>query len=95
MDNIFYIFVLFMMAISLITGAVTAWDKRCAIKGKRRIPEKVLFLLALLGGSFAEYLTMQLIRHKTQHKSFMIGLPVIMITQLSSVALLLYHLSSY
>ncbi len=95
MDTFFYIALAYLAVISLVTAAVTAWDKASAIKGRRRTPEKTLFLLAFLGGSLAEYLTMKSIRHKTQHKSFMLGLPAIMLFQLTLLAGLVYHLLSH
>ena len=73
---------LYFVAISLITIIVTVYDKKAAKKWtKHRVPEKILFLLAILGGSLVEYLTMLKIRHKTKHKSFMIGLPIIIVLQ--------------
>ena len=64
--------------ISLITVIVTVYDKIAAKKRpKRRVRENTLLLLALLGGGTAEYITMLLIRHKTKHRKFMVGLPVI------------------
>ncbi len=66
--------------ISVITAIVTFYDKKAAKKyPKRRIREATLFLLALLGGALAEYAVMKKIRHKTKHKRFMIGLPLIII----------------
>ncbi len=47
----------------------------------RRVPEKTLFLFALAGGAVPELVTMLIIRHKTKHKRFMIGLPVIIFAQ--------------
>ena len=73
--------------ISLITATVTAIDKHKAKKGAFRISEATLFILAILGGSLSEYLTMKAIRHKTLHKRFMIGLPLIMILQLIAIIL--------
>ncbi len=49
---------------------------------KHRVPEVVLFLLAALGGALPMYLTMLLIRHKTRHLSFMLGIPLIFLLQL-------------
>ncbi len=70
--------ILLVAAVSALTVVVTVYDKVAAKKLPRnRVPEKVLFLLALLGGAAAEYITMKIIRHKTLHKKFMIGLPVI------------------
>ena len=78
-DRSLLIFLLWLAFISLFTAIVTVADKIKAKKGKFRIPEKALIILALLGGSIAEYFTMRLIRHKTLHKKFMIGLPVIIL----------------
>ena len=76
--------------ISLITAIVTVYDKKAAKKyPKNRVPEKILFLLAIIGGSVAEYLTMLKIRHKTKHKRFMIGLPIIILLQVIGIWLIL------
>ena len=56
--------------ISLISMVVCIYDKIISKKGKveLRVPEKVLFyILPLLGGALAMFVTMTLIRHKTQH----------------------------
>lgn len=75
-------FLVYLAVISVITAIVTFYDKKAAKKWtKHRVPEKILFLLAILGGSIAEYLTMLRIRHKTKHKRFMIGLPIIIVLQ--------------
>ena len=76
---------IYLAAISLISVIVTAHDKRAAKKGSRRTPERDLLLLSVLGGSVAMYITMQMIRHKTKHAKFMIGIPVIMVLQLFAV----------
>lgn len=77
---------IYLFAISLITVIVTVYDKRAAEKHpKNRVPEKVLMLLAAAGGSIAELFTMLKIRHKTKHKKFMIGLPVIIVLQLFGI----------
>ncbi|MBE6828436.1 MAG: DUF1294 domain-containing protein [Ruminococcaceae bacterium] len=77
MNMQYYIF--YFLAVSVASVIFTVYDKRCAVKGKRRISEKTLFLFALLGGALAMYITMKCIRHKTLHKRFMIGLPAIFI----------------
>ena len=56
-------------------------DKRRAKKDKWRIPEKRLFLVAAIGGSIGSILGMQVFRHKTQHKSFVFGMPAILVAQ--------------
>lgn len=84
--------IFYFAVISLITVTVTVCDKVKAKKGSFRVSEKSLILLALAGGSVAEYITMKAIRHKTLHKKFMIGLPVIMLIQLAVIFLLLYKI---
>ena len=73
------IFPIYFVAISIITAGVTWYDKMAAKTGRWRIPEKTLLLLAVLGGAAAELAVMLTIRHKTKHKKFMIGLPLILI----------------
>lgn len=67
--------------LSLVTFTVTVLDKIFAVKKMRRVPEATLLTLALFGGALSEYITMRLIRHKTLHKKFMVGLPVIIALQ--------------
>lgn len=56
-------------------------DKRKAKNHKWRIPEKNIFLIALLGGSLGCLLGMNIFRHKTKHWYFKFGLPTILILQ--------------
>ena len=72
----------YLVAINLLGIIVTVADKMKAIKGKYRIPELDLWLIALLGGSLGTYIAMKIVRHKTKHKNFMIGIPIIIIIQL-------------
>ena len=76
-------FELYLLILSAVAVVVTIVDKLAAKAKKRRIPEATLFLLALLGGSTAMYLTMLTIRHKTRHHRFMLGLPAIFLAQLA------------
>lgn len=70
--------IIYVPILSALTVILTIYDKIAAKKRpKHRISEAMLILLALLGGATAEYVVMKLIRHKTRHKKFMIGLPVI------------------
>ena len=75
--------------ISIIAIIITCYDKQLSKKEKFRVPEKRLFITAILGGSFAMYCTMCIIRHKTKHKRFMIGLPLILILQIASITSLI------
>ncbi len=67
---------------SLFAIVITVYDKIAAKLHRRRIPEKVLLLTAALSGCVAMYATMQIIRHKTRHKKFMVGIPLIFVTEL-------------
>lgn len=69
------------LCFSVFAVCITVYDKYAAKRRKTRVPEKVLFLVALCGGSLAMYVTMLVIRHKTKHKRFMVGLPVIIAVQ--------------
>lgn len=78
--------------ISLIAATVTVVDKlRAPDPAKRRVPENTLLLLSALGGSVAMYITMLMIRHKTRHSKFMIGIPIIILFQ----AVVLLYLSGF
>lgn len=78
MDKSKYLF-LFFVVMSFVGMVMTVADKQFAIRKKQRIPEKMLLLQAFFGGAIGMYITMHFIRHKTQHKKFMIGLPLIII----------------
>lgn len=65
-------------------------DKQKARRGKWRIPEKTLFLLAIIGGSLGTTLGMHTFHHKTKHWYFKFGIPLILIAQ---VALIVYIFS--
>lgn len=70
----------YILAISVITVIVTVYDKLAAKWLRRyRVPEKVLLGLGFFGGAAAEYITMKVIRHKTRHKNFMLGLPAMIV----------------
>ncbi|MBQ9079872.1 MAG: DUF1294 domain-containing protein [Clostridia bacterium] len=78
---------IYLAAISLIAVVVTCYDKIAATKRpKHRTPEATLLFISALGGSVAMFITMQIIRHKTKHKKFMIGIPVIIVLQIVAVA---------
>lgn len=74
--------------VSIVASVFTLIDKVAAITKKPRVSEAGLFAVALVGGAAAEYITMLLIRHKTRHKRFMFGLPIIIFVH--AVLLFLY-----
>lgn len=73
-----------------IVGLITMGIDKSASKrkGGRRIPEKTLLLIALLGGSIGTILGMILFKHKTSKSLFKAGLPAILTLQLITVYLL-------
>lgn len=71
----------YLCAVSALAVIFTVYDKIAAKCRARRVPEATLFAVAVLGGSAAMYLVMLLIRHKTKHKRFMLGLPTVLIVQ--------------
>ncbi len=82
----------YLLIVNVLAMVICCIDKTNAKRGKRRIPEKSLFLLCFLGGGPLMYLTMNLIRHKTLHKRFMIGIPLILILQILIAVFIKYYL---
>lgn len=82
--------VAWLIAVSVAAVAATIWDKSRARRQAWRVPERTLWLFAALGGSVATYVTMRIIRHKTLHRRFMWGLPLLMVVQGALLFLLLY-----
>lgn len=72
-----------MLAMSLVLFIMMWGDKNRAKRGARRIPEKRLFLFALLGGALGGWAGMYAFRHKTKHMQFVIGFPLIALLQLA------------
>ena len=65
-------------------------DKQKARQRHRRIPESTLMTSAVLGGSIGALAGMYCCRHKTKHRKFTIGIPVILVIQLVAVFLYMY-----
>ena len=70
---------LYYSVISLISVVLTVADKSKAKRGAWRIPELTLMLTGLFGGALPMFVTMKIIRHKTKHLKFMLGLPLEML----------------
>ena len=81
---------IYLAVVNLAAFALMGVDKRRAKRGAWRIPERTLFLPAILGGSPGAILGMQVFRHKTRHRQFMIGMPLILLVQLVIVGLLIW-----
>lgn len=56
-------------------------DKRRAVRGEWRISERTLLLLASLGGAAGAFLGMKVFHHKTRHRKFSLGVPLLLLMQ--------------
>lgn len=83
------IFILYLLIINLTAFSLMGIDKQRARQNRWRIAEKTLFLVAVLGGSFGMRVGMEVFRHKTKHKTFTIGIPIIFLLQVTSLLILL------
>ena len=84
---------IYLAVISVVSIIVCIYDKIAAKANPRhRIREATLLILSALGGSVAMFLTMQVIRHKTKHLKFMLGIPAIIVVQIALIALLCFIL---
>jgi len=86
------ILIVYLLLVNLIAFALMGIDKSKAKRGAWRIPEKSLFLSAILGGSVGAILGMQIFRHKTKHWYFQYGMPLILVLQIILGVLLYIHL---
>ena len=62
---------------NLIVLLMYGWDKRLARLKRYRTRESTLFMAALLGGSVGAWAGMRLFRHKTKHRMFSVGVPLL------------------
>ncbi len=87
LDIILYYFIITNTVSAVLCIVDKGWAKK---GGLLRVPEKTLLSWAIAGGALFMYITMILIRHKTLHKKFMIGLPIIIFIQCMVLLGLLY-----
>lgn len=80
---------LYILGISIVGYRSMGIDKKRAIQGKYRVPEKTLLSIAFLGGSLGSIMGMYHFRHKTKHWYFRYGLPLILILQLVGASFIL------
>ncbi|MBR0131378.1 MAG: DUF1294 domain-containing protein [Firmicutes bacterium] len=76
---------IYLAAINLIAFLMMGADKLKAVKGRWRISERALFVSALLGGSLGAIVGMRVFHHKTLHRKFTIGMPLILMAQLALI----------
>ena len=73
---------IYILIINVITFFMMWFDKHEAKIGDWRVPERILFLLVLLGGGIGGIAGMYVFRHKTRKWYFKIGFPAILIMQI-------------
>lgn len=81
---------IYLVIINIVAIILTLHDKRAARLHHWRIKERTLLLFSALGGSVGMLVTMLMIRHKTKHAKFMVGIPAIMALQLAAIIAVLY-----
>ena len=78
----------YLLAINPLSFILFGLDKYKAKKGKWRISEATLLMIAVIGGSIGAWADMRLWHHKTMHKKFKYGIPAIIIMQVCLVVYL-------
>ena len=78
----------YLLAVNIATFFLYGIDKYKAKKNKWRILEATLLTMAAIGGSIGAWAGMRLWHHKTMHKKFKYGIPLIIIMQIALVAYL-------
>ena len=81
----------YLLAINALSFSLYGIDKYKAKKNQWRISEATLLMMAAIGGSLGACAGMRLWHHKTMHKKFKYGIPIIIIIQ---VALAVYLLTN-
>ena len=80
----------YLAAVNVLLFAVMGADKRRARRRMRRVPERTLFVLCLMGGGAGGVLGMWAFRHKTRHWKFVVGFPLILAAEAAALCRLLY-----
>ena len=75
----------YLIVINIVTFLIYGIDKRKAKQGSWRISGAFLMILAVIGGSIGALLGMKVWHHKTMHKKFKYGLPLILLAQIALI----------
>ena len=78
----------YLFAINIVSFFLYGIDKYKAKKNKWRISEATLLMMAVIGGSIGAWVGMRLWHHKTMHKKFKYGIPIIITLQVCLVVFL-------
>ena len=79
---------IYLVAINVVTFFMYGIDKWKAKRSKWRISEATLLGMAVIGGSIGAWLGMRVWHHKTMHKKFQFGIPLIIVAQ---IALMIWY----
>ena len=83
------ILLIYLLAANIVTFVVFGIDKYKAKRGLWRIPEASLLTMAIIGGSIGAWLGTKVWHHKTLHKKFKYGIPLIIALQAAFAVYLL------
>ncbi|UJL45025.1 DUF1294 domain-containing protein [Virgibacillus sp. NKC19-16] len=84
---------IYILGVNGITFFLMGRDKQKAKKQHYRIPERTFWTLSVLGGSLGSYSGMKVFRHKTKHRSFVVGMPLLIILQVIGIAYIFVSMS--
>ncbi len=87
-----FYFIMYILIINLFGFFAMIIDKYKAKKNKWRIKERNFFIIGILGGATGILLGMTMVRHKTQHKSFSIGIPILYLINTIIMSIAVYFL---
>ncbi len=76
---------IYLLAINVFAFFLYGIDKWKAKRSKWRIPEMTLLSIAVIGGSVGAWIGMKVWHHKTMHKKFKYGIPLILLAQIAIV----------
>ena len=82
-------YIIYFILINVVTFFLFGFDKWKAKKGRWRISEATLLIFAVIGGSVGAWLGMKTWHHKTMHKKFKYGIPLILLVQIALLYLFL------
>lgn len=88
------IFLIYYAIVAVISMVITIHDKNSARRGRWRVSEAMLMGIGLIGGALPMFMTMKLIRHKTKHMKFMLGLPAEIILHIAVLIAAVYFLNT-
>lgn len=79
----------YLLTVNALSFVLMMIDKQNARKGRWRIPEAVLLGFAAAFGSCGIWMGMNFFRHKTRHRNFFLGVPVLFFIELAILVLLI------